>query len=286
MKKRFFLFGIIVLIFGVIVAIILNYFMKLDINEIATNIQIKNNDIEKESVQAELEEDYSINANVPIFMYHWIRDDVGDYPYPENMVKPAELRKQIEYLKNNDYDVIFVSDLDKLQHYNKPVVLTFDDGWVDVYYEAFPLAKEFNMKICMYVITDLIGTNGYCNIEQLKEMKDSGLVEIDSHTVSHPYLDELSMEEIKNELVNSKVYLKENLGIDSTVICYPSGRSNESVLEVASQNYDYGLLMDGGVFKYDSNSSNMYLIERIYAMRSMTIDTFENYCVSSYVKIN
>jgi len=219
-------------------------------------------------------------------MYHWIKDDTGDYPYPENMVKIDELKKQMEYLKENNYDVIFASEINKVQHYKKPVVLTFDDGWQDVYNIAFPYAKELNMKINMYVITDFVGTPGYCTLEQLKEMKESGLVEIDSHTLSHPYLAQLSEEQVKKELEESKAYLKENLGIESLVICYPSGSQNTMVQNVAKENYKYGLLMDGGVFDYNSDNSNLYAIERIYARRSMSLDTFINYCLNSKVKIN
>lgn len=243
------------------------------------------NILNSEYVTIELDENIQITANIPIFMYHWVRDDTGDYPYPENMVKPSELRKQMEYLKENNYDVIFASEIDSLQHYDKPVILTFDDGWMDVYNEAFPLAKEYNMKICMYVITDLIGAPSYCTLEQLIEMRDSGLVEIDAHTLSHPRLAELSVEEMTKELVESKAYLKENLNIESRVICYPYGSYNKSVGNVASQNYDYGLLMDGGIYQYNSNNSNPYEITRIYAMRSMTINTFANYCVPSRVNI-
>ena len=248
----------------------------------ATNNVIK----DMEAISFNLDDLLSVSANVPIFMYHWIKDNPGDYPYPENMVKPEELRKQMQYLKDNDYDVIFVSELDELQHYEKPVILTFDDGWQDVYIHAFPLVKELNMKICMYVITDLIGTPGYCTLDQLKEMRDSGLVEIDSHTLSHPRLATLSVSEITKELTESKAYLKENLDIESEVICYPYGSSNNDVMRVASESYNYGLLMDGGVFKYNSDVSNMYAIERIYAMRSMSLNTFINYCKNASVKIN
>jgi len=44
--------------------------------------------------------------------------------------------------------------------------------------------------------------------------------------------------------------------------------------------------MDGGVFDYNSDNSNLYAIERIYARRSMSLDTFINYCLNSKVKIN
>lgn len=282
--RKMFIYGLVIFLIVVTIVCIISKSLSLNIqNTINTNIEFKH---KKEESEIAYLSDKSIIANIPIFMYHWIKDDTGDYMYPENMVKPAELRKQMEYLNENNYDVIFVSELDKVQHYEKPVILTFDDGWEDVYFHAFPLAKELNMKICMYIITDLVGTPGYCTLDELKEMRDSGIVEIDSHTLSHPYLDELTKEKVSEELINSKKYIKDNLDIESKVICYPSGRSNNTVIEIAKENYKYGLLMDGGVFKYNSNTSNIYEIKRIYAMRSMTLNTFKSYCEQSMVKIN
>lgn len=234
------------------------------------------------NTQIELD-DLEVKSNIPIFMYHWIKEDTGGYEYPENMVKPTELKKQMEYLKENNYDVIWVTDIDSLQHYEKPVVLTFDDGWADVYNIAFPIAKELNMKYCMYIITDLVGTPGYCTWEMLEEMRDSGLVQLDSHTLSHPYLDQISSDQVNDELIKSKEVLKEKLGIDSKVICYPSGQQNDYVIKVAKENYDYGLLMLGGIFNYDSETSNMHKITRIYAKRSMSLTEFIGYCEQAKV---
>ena len=282
MKKFVVFLRVIVIVLIVAIAYVkINFkddFLSDSLAKLTSNKEEENSNIELENL--------NIEANIPIFMYHWIREDTGGYEYPENMVKASELRKQMEYLKENNYDVIWVSDIAGLQHYEKPVILTFDDGWKDVYYEAFPLAKELNMKICMYVITDLVGTIDYCSVEMLQEMKDSGLVEIDSHTLSHPYLDEISAEQVTSELVDSKKWFKDNLDIDSTVICYPSGRRNQTVLSVAKENYKYGLLMDGDNFNYNSNTSNMYLIPRIYARRSRSLDTYKTYCQKSYVEVN
>ncbi len=283
MKKVFIILSVI-LVLVISANVYLNFIYKTDITANVSNIDI-NYSIKYNEVKAELGNN-TISASVPIFMYHWIKDDTGDYAYPENMVKIDELKRQMTYLKENNYDVLFVSDLDNIQHYNKPVILTFDDGWQDVYNIAFPYAKELNMKFNMYIITDLIGTPGYCTLEQLAEMRDSGLVELDSHTLSHPYLAQLSREQVEKELVESKRFLKDNLNVESTVICYPSGSQNLTVQQIAKENYKYGLLMDGGVFNYNSEKSNMYAIERIYCRRSMSLDVYKNYCEQAYVKIN
>lgn len=227
----------------------------------------------------------SIHAVIPIFMYHFVRDDTGDYEYPENMIQPQKLEQQLKYLKENGYETIWASDLAHLESYQKPVALTFDDGWQDFYQNGFPLFKKYQMKASFYVITNLIGTPGYCTLEELKEIKASGLIEIDSHTVTHPRLATLTKENITKELYESKQYLKEKLDITTTVMCYPYGSFNAMVKQISKEaGYKMGLAMDGGI--YDTNKSkDIYAIPRIYANRSMTMDTFANYVKKSNVQV-
>lgn len=222
-------------------------------------------------------------AAVPIFMYHFVRDDVGNYEYPENMIKINTLREQLKYIKDNGYEPIYVREFNKLHKYSKPVALTFDDGWEDFYINAFPLIKEYNIKATLFVVDKFFTTGGYCNIEQLKELKESGLVDIQSHTMTHPYLSRLSLEKIEYEVVNSKKSLKEKLGIDSIVLSYPYGDNNKNVIAKTKQHYTYGLEMDGGV--YYTNKHNPYEIPRIYVNRSMKLNVFISYLMKSSVKI-
>ncbi len=247
-----------------------------------TNIDVLNernqNPREKEVVPK------SYIAAVPIYMYHWIKEDTGGYEYPEMMVKPSELKKHFEYIANNSYDDLFVSEVSNVYKYKKPIVLTFDDGWQDVYANAYPLAKEYNVKFSMYVIKDLVGTPGYCTEDELMEMKESGLVEIGSHTITHRKLASLTKDEIYNELSESKKYLKESLGIDTNVICYPSGSFNSSVVKIANElGYELGLAMDGGI--YYSNKDSMMEMSRIFVTRSMSLGTFITYASKSSVSV-
>ena len=284
MKKGLLFIGIIVVFVIITYTAITSMYGKNIIfsvyNELESNIENADED-----VKVEYGDFSNISASIPIFMYHWIKDDTGDYPYPENMVKPAELRKQMEYLDKNNYDVIFVTDIENIHHYDKPVILTFDDGWHDVYAHAFPIAKELNMKFCMYIISDMVGEPGYCTVEELQEMLDSGLVQIDAHTNTHPRLGELERTKVIEELSGSKEYILEKFGIDSKVICYPYGSTSQLVMTESRKLFDYGLLMDGGVFMYKYGKSDMLGMQRIYAMRSMTIDTFSNYCKRSKVTV-
>lgn len=238
-----------------------------------------------DKIEKDLKIPKSIEAAIPIFMYHFVREDTGDYEYPENMVRPSTLREQLQYLKDNNFETLYISDLENIQSYSKPIALTFDDGWQDFYINAFPIFKEYNMKATLYVITGLIGTPGYCTLDELKELKASGIVDIQCHTITHPRLATLNDDKIIQEISESKKYLKDNLDIDSDTICYPYGSFNDKVITLSKKaGYSYGVAMDGGVY-YTNKHKDVYSIPRIYANRSMTLNTFANYCNKSQVKV-
>jgi peptidoglycan/xylan/chitin deacetylase (PgdA/CDA1 family) len=291
-KKHIYIFVIpvVVITLIIIIATFTSFFTKSDITNLKTKLFDENKNIlhkVNENIEhnnVEMKKYKEINASVPIFMYHFVSEDPGENPYPENVVRPTDLEKELKYLSENGYETINVTDLAHLQIYTKPVILTFDDGFLDFYTNAFPLFKKYNMKASLYIVNNFTTLGGYCNIEQIKEMQDSGLIDIQSHTVSHRKLATLSLDEIKTELIDSKKYIKENIGKDSTVICYPYGSYDKRVLEIVKENYTYGLAMDGGVY-YTKTHKNLLEIPRIYANRSMPLDTFINYVKKSKVEV-
>lgn len=226
----------------------------------------------------------STSATVPIFMYHFILDDYGDYPDTENFLKPETLEEQLKYISENGYQTIYIDEMDDLYKYEKPVALTFDDCFVYFYDNAFPLLKKYNQKATIFIITDYINGENYLTEEQLKEIADSGLVKIESHTKTHNYLDEMTYEEQVTEAVESKERLESITGQEVTVYCYPSGRYNDETLDIIDDYYDFGLEMLGGICNTD-NLEDYYHIPRIYANRSMTLSMFASYLSQSNVSV-
>ena len=226
----------------------------------------------------------STSATVPIFMYHFILDDYGDYPDTENFLKPETLEEQLKYISENGYQTIYIDEMDDLYKYEKPVALTFDDCFVYFYDNAFPLLKKYNQKATIFIITDYINGENYLTEEQLKEIADSGLVKIESHTKTHNYLDEMTYEEQVTEAVESKERLEAITGQEVTVYCYPSGRYNDETLDIIDDYYDFGLEMLGGICNTD-NLEDYYHIPRIYANRSMTLSMFASYLRQSNVSV-
>lgn len=216
-------------------------------------------------------------------MYHFILDDYGDNLDTENFVKPSTLEEQLKYIVDNGYQTVFVNEIEDLSNYTKPVALTFDDCFVYFYNNAYPLLKKYNQKASIYIICNYVNGPNYLTTDQIKEMVDSGLVSVQTHTLSHRELTSLSLEEMEKELVESKKYLDSTYNINVDTICYPIGKYNDTIVHKAKEIYKYGLAMTGGV--YNSKKHDLYRIPRIYANRSMTINQFANYLKQSNVEI-
>lgn len=158
-------------------------------------------------------------------------------------VTPAMLEKHLIFLKENGYTPISLKELEKGAPVQKPVMLTFDDGYEDNYKNLFPLLKKYNVPAVIFLVTDKIGTPEYMTWEQIREMKNSGLVQFGSHTCSHCRLRSLPDEEIVRELVRSKQILEEQLGEPVTSFCYPFG-SGGFDKRVRPQVFKAGYLFD------------------------------------------
>ena len=109
--------------------------------------------------------------------------------------------------------------------------------------------------------------------EQVKEMADSGLVSIQSHTVTHPNLNELGKEKLDAELNNSKLEIARITGKEPFVLCYPSGKYSQTSLDKTREYYQFGLLMSGPIYE---TGDNPVKITRKYISRSTSLSSFKS----------
>jgi len=214
------------------------------------------------------------NVNVPTLMYHAVSDDV--WGISELFVKPAEMEKQLAWLMENGYDPIWFEDLSHLEDYDKPVMLTFDDGYDDNYTILFPLLQKYNVKATIFVIGHPNGTAHKVTEEQIKEMYDSGLVSIQSHTMTHGDLGIMDEKTLHYEFSNSCKEIGSMTGEMPYVLCYPSGRFSNLTLQVAKEYFVYGTKMNGLMF--NTSKDDPYLISRYYIARETSLDSFATYC--------
>ena len=208
-------------------------------------------------------------VNVPVLMYHAVSDDM--WGIEELFVSPANMEKQLAYLVDNGYDPIWFEDLAHLEDYDKPVLLTFDDGYDDNYTELFPLLKKYQVKATIFVIGNAMGWSHKMTRAQVREMSDSGLVSIQSHGYTHDNMDMMDEATLEYELSESKKVLAEVTGRIPYVLCYPSGRYSNLTLKVAQEHYQFGIKMQGGLY---NTSHNPFLVNRYYISRYTDIYTF------------
>lgn len=207
---------------------------------------------------------------VPVFMYHSVSDYI--WAEPELFVSPSRMEDQLKYLVENGYDPIWFEDLREIEKYDKPVILTFDDGWENNFTDLLPLLEKYQVKATFFIITSMLERQYHgMNTEQLLEVAASGLVSIQSHTVKHYELPTLSYERQEQEMSQSKLELTRLTGKEPFVLCYPRGAAAGNALELLPNYYRFGVKMGGPVY-YTGDDPR--LVYRYYVSRGWDVDDF------------
>ena len=186
-------------------------------------------------------------------------------------IEPEDFDWQMKYLVDHGYHTITP---DELYSYlagtgtlpDRPVLITFDDGYVDNYTQAYPILKKYNLKATIFVVTGFLSKRkGYLTWDQLREMEQHG-ISIQSHTVTHAPLPELPDERIREELVESKKHAERELGHPVEFIAYPTGVHDLHIAQLAKEAGYKG----GFTVKYSNvdRSSNVYALERVPIFRT------------------
>lgn len=178
---------------------------------------------------------YSVPEGVSVLMYHMIGDEQGNAA----IMTEANLRIQMNYLRDHGYHPITMQELYDYVTKGaplpeKPVCITFDDGYLDSYTIVYPLMKEYGFPWTLFLITDDVGKPyNRMTWDQLKEMANSHAVTIASHTLSHPKLHNLATRaEKEKEIVDANKALKYQLGIDNVWLAYPYGDYDDEVIDI------------------------------------------------------
>lgn len=209
---------------------------------------------------------------LPILMYHAVDDKAwGDTTL---FVKINEFERQMKYLKDEGYTTLFLSEINQAFNYEKPIIITFDDGYKNVYDYAFPILKKYNLKSDFYIITRWMDGETFVTPEMVKEMDESKIMEIGSHTLTHMKLGYNSYEEQEQELKNSKKDLEELLKKEITTVAYPYGCYNSDTVNISKKYYKYGVTVNKD-FNYEGKLSN-YTLNRIKISRSTTFNQFKS----------
>jgi len=155
--------------------------------------------------------------------------------------------EQLDYLESHGWHGVSMAQALSDPHPSH-VVLTFDDGFSDFSSVVAPLLLERNFRATVYVVAADLGSapnwlpdsaGSIVSRHELRRLRDAGF-EVGSHSLTHPQLDLLSIEDARHEIAESKRLLEEELGERVEGFCYPHGFFNASVREaVAGAGYSY-----------------------------------------------
>lgn len=212
----------------------------------------------------------TLHPAIPVLMYHHVNPE-GKFIN----VSPETFERQMRYLKDTGFTAVCTEDFagilsGKIAAPRKPVMITFDDGWLDNWVFAFPVLKRYGMKAVIFLVTSRVARQGIrprsdqgytdalpthreskaliedgradtvmLSWDEVAEMQDSGMVEFHSHTHTHQRWDKLipdrsgRNEALRNDLQTAKELLEEK-GLGGNCLCWPQGFYDDDYLSLAA----------------------------------------------------
>jgi peptidoglycan/xylan/chitin deacetylase (PgdA/CDA1 family) len=182
-----------------------------------------------------------------ILMYHHIDIPVkGDKKRNKWRVSPKDFERQMAWLAKHGWRSFTVSELMRADSIPfKSFCLTFDDGYANNYTYAFPILKKYGFKATIYLVTqkrrndwENFVDNDYDELlsdKEIKTMMQSGLVEFGSHTCEHLNVTQLSKEEARRQIVESKKDVEALTGKPCESFAYPYGKYDNGIVDMVKQ---------------------------------------------------
>lgn len=200
----------------------------------------------------------------PILEYHMVQQEDPKDAYAYN-VPVEDFQQQLDYLQEQGYTTISIRDYLRakkglLQLPEKPIILTFDDGYESNYKELLPILEERGLKATIFMVTNDIGKDGYLSWQQLKDMEKRG-IEIGSHTANHLPLTGMSLDEAREEVKLSKLLMEWNGMKTIYTLSYPNGKYTTDLEQMLKEEeYLAAVTGDAGLNTFDTDP---YQLQRI-----------------------
>jgi poly-beta-1,6-N-acetyl-D-glucosamine N-deacetylase len=187
------------------------------------------------------------DKGIIVLMYHRFNEK----KYPSTNIKLADFVEQINLIKKNQFKFVNPNDFDNnlLNEKNtKKILITVDDGFKSFYDHAWPILKKEEIPFIIFINTREVGTRGYMNWDQIKEIAKEQFVHIGNHGYSHEYLVDMKNDEIMNDINRATADYKNNIGYNSSFFSYPFGEySNNLKTIVKNLGFKYAFGQHSGV---------------------------------------
>lgn len=218
------------------------------------------------------------SAFAAVLMYHHVKYDkpTDDAIELGLTISPQQFKQELDYLQSAHYRTITAGDLIRHLRYGKRlpakrVVLTFDDGYSDMFRYVFPQLVKHRMRATFFVAPGLFGKPRYLTWWQVKIMAFHGM-DFQAHSMTHPDLRMVPTPQMHAEIVDSRLILQEQLHRQVHVFCYPYGGYDDQIIaEVQRAGYWGAFTTDTGWWH---TRSGIYALPRVRVNRDVTIQDF------------
>jgi peptidoglycan/xylan/chitin deacetylase (PgdA/CDA1 family) len=173
------------------------------------------------------------NRPVPILMYHVVGTAPPGAPFPSLYVRRADFAGQLAWLRAHGFHAVSLQRVyDYWRHGyalpERPVVLTFDDGYREDFTNVRPLlARRHWPGVLNLAVRNLLDRK--LTVPQIRLMIRQGW-EVDAHTINHLDLTTLAAAALQHEVVGSRRWIRRRFHVPVDFFCYPSGRYDGKVL--------------------------------------------------------
>jgi peptidoglycan/xylan/chitin deacetylase (PgdA/CDA1 family) len=177
---------------------------------------------------------------IPILMYHYVSvppPDADKYRL-DLSVTPANFDAQMEYLASEGYHPVRLSDVAEFLRNGKPlpinpIVLTFDDGYLDNHQYALPILKKYKFPATFFIIAQIVDDKkpGYMTWNQIEDLAIEGM-EIGSHSMTHPDLKDKPRVFQTSEIAGSKLVIESRIGTPIKSFSFPAGKYDAQTIQL------------------------------------------------------
>ena len=181
------------------------------------------------------------DSGVPILMYHVLGVPSASAPYPDLYVKPSDLAGQMQWLASHGYHAVTLGQVFRYWRSgvalpSKPIVISFDDGYLSDYTVAMPALRRHGWAGVLNLIVDNVRP-GDLTALQVRRLIAAGW-EIDSHTVTHADVTTLDQAGLQREIGGARTALRRMFDQPVDFFCYPAGQYDAAAIaEVRAAGY-------------------------------------------------
>jgi peptidoglycan/xylan/chitin deacetylase (PgdA/CDA1 family) len=219
------------------------------------------------------------SSRIVFLMYHELelagRKLCQSEPGYVRYILPLEtFRNQMAWMKQSGWHGLNVGEA--IQYPAGPsACITFDDGCETDLIAAAPVLREFGFNATFYLTAGFLGTPGYLSASQVRDLDSPGF-QIGCHSMTHPYLSDISEPQLKREIVDAKLQIEAIVGHAIEHFSCPGGRYDQRTLEMARQ---AGFVtITNSEFHANSAGTDLYHLGRVAMLRDLAIKDFGDIC--------